>query len=95
MNNIFNKLKSVNQYNNNENYPCIHFNTFDSTDVQFTTNFILNNFKEDIYNYILMLHIDSLNNNNIYSLHDINSDIYQLFINGLNTKTLEKELLKI
>ena len=92
LNNIFDELKSINQYNNNENYFCIHFSRFDSTDVQFTTNFILNNFIEGIYNYILILHFDNLNNNNIYSLLDINSDIYQLFIDDLNDKNLDNNL---
>ena len=95
LNNIFDELKTVNQYNNNENYFCIYFNTFDSTDLQFIINFILNNYKEDIYNYILILHIDNLNNNNIYSFLDINSDISQSFIDDLNSKKLENFSNKI
>jgi len=56
--------------------------------MKFISNFILNNFKDDKYNYIFLIHINrNFNkkyNEKIYSLPDINPSINQIFIDNLN-----------
>ena len=76
-----------------------------SKKIKFISNFILNTFKDDNYNYILIIHInrnfnkynkEKLNNNeSLYSLLDINPSINQIFIDNLNgnNKIILKELL--
>ena len=59
--------------------------------MKFISNFILNNFKDDKYNYIMVIHINrnfnkknKENKQRIYSILDINPDINQIFIDNLN-----------
>ena len=71
---------------------CLKFERTNSNKIKFISNYILNNFKEDKYNYIFIIHINrSFKDNNnqvyyrkIYSLPDINLLINQLFIDDLN-----------
>ena len=71
---------------------CIKFERANSNKIKFISNYILNNFYKDNYNYIFIIHINRsfIDNNNkfsyrkIYSLPDINPSINQLFIDNLN-----------
>lgn len=67
----------------------IHIEQSYSIHIEFLSNLIIENYKNDIYNYIIIIHINrnfDINNNNekIYSLPDINPDINQIFIDNLN-----------
>ena len=62
-------------------------------------NFIFNNYRDDKYNYILILHIkryfNSTKSEKVYSLIFINPYINQLFIDNLNAKNISlKDLLQ-
>jgi len=93
-----NKLKK--EYN-----IYIDFEPANSKKIKFISNFILNNFKDDDYNYIFIIHInrnfnknsnESLNiNERLYSLPDINPSINQMFIDNLNgnNRIILKDLL--
>ena len=84
--------------NKNENnkfisldYICIHFDQSNSKYIKYISNYILDNFKGDKYNYIFIIHIkrnfgnfDELKHEKINFFLDINPDIYQLFIDNLN-----------
>lgn len=70
--------------------------------MKFISNFILNNFEADKYNYIFIIHIsrnfiirDIKENERIYSLPNINPSINQLFIDNLegNSKITLKDFL--
>ena len=82
-----NKIKNIKEYK-----ICIHFRQSESKKIIFFSNFILNNFKSDNYNYIFIIHIKrniksnftDKNYERIYYLADINNDINQLFIDNLN-----------
>jgi len=83
-----------------DNCICIQFNQSNSKNIKFISNFILNNFKDDKYNYIIIIHINRNFNNKrnerIYLLPDINPDIHQIFIDNLDgdNKITLKELFK-
>ena len=86
--------KSINNYN----IIIIHFELFNSKIIQFTSNFIIKNFKDDKYSYIFILHIkrnfETKIEERINSIPDINPDINQLFIDNLNgTNFRLKDLL--
>ena len=85
---IINEIKMKNErVNLKEYYIYIHLEKSDIEYIKYIINFILNNFKEDKYNYIILMHINrnfSNNGENIFSLTDINPDINQLFIDNLN-----------
>ena len=70
------------------NYICIHFEQSNLKNIKFVCNFIINNFLEDEYNYIILAHINRNFNlqkrERIYSLPDINPYINQIFIDNLN-----------
>jgi len=88
------KNKSQKEYN-----IFIDFELSNSKKIKFISNFVLNNFKDDNYNYIFIIHINrNFNKNNrerIYSLPDINPLINQIFIDNLNgnNNIVLKELL--
>ena len=77
----------------------IDFDQTNSKKMKFISNFILNNFKDDKYNYIFIIHISRnfniKNTERINSLPDINSSINQLFIDNLdgNNKITIKDFL--
>ena len=105
--NIINEIKTRNDTNRNENKNIvIHFDQFYSKQIQFVSNFILKNFKDDKYKYkyIFIIHIKRNFDNikeRIYSIPDINPEINQLFIDNLNGSSfklndlLEKEIKDI
>ena len=72
---------------------CIHFEQSNSEKIKFISNFIINNFMEDQYNYLIIIHINRKFNKKshekIYSLTDINPDINQLFIDNLNASKIK------
>ena len=82
------KIKNENNKLKKEEIICIHFEKSNSEKIKFVSNFILNNFKDDKYNYIIIIHINinfnAKNHERIYSLPDINPDINQIFIDNLN-----------
>ena len=82
LDNIINEIKTRNESNkSNKKNIVIHFEQFYSKQIQFISNFIFNNFKDDKYNYIFIIHIKRNFDNikeRIYSIPDINPDIYQL-----------------
>lgn len=84
------EIKKQNENNKlkNEGYIYIHFRQSDSKNIKYISNYIFNNFKDDDYNYIIIVHIDENLNNikdeRIYSLPNINLDINQIFIDSLN-----------
>ena len=51
------------------NKICIHFNISNSRKIKYVSNFILKNFKEDKYNYILIIHINRNFKNKIGRAH--------------------------
>ena len=85
--NIIEDKKIENDKFMNEDYICIHFEQSNSKKIKFITNFILNTFKDDNYNYIIFLHINRnfnpLVSEKIYSIPNINPDINQIFIDNL------------
>ena len=85
--NIIEDIKIKNGKLMNDDYICIHFVPSDSKKIKFITNFILNTFKDDNYNYLIFLHInrnfDSRFSQKVYTLYDINPDINQIFIDNL------------
>ena len=88
LDNIINEIKTRNESNkSNKKNIVIHFEQFYSKQIQFISNFIFKNFKDDKYNYIFIMHIKRNFDNikdRIYSIPDINPDINQLFIDNLN-----------
>ena len=89
------KKNDNNKYENEKNYNIlIHFEQINSNKIQFISNFINKNFKEnDNYRYIFIIHIkrnfDLENNERIYSIPNIDQDINQLFIDNLNGKEMK------
>jgi hypothetical protein len=83
------ELKKKNEYTKikNEYYIYIHFDKFGAKHIEFISNYILNNCKNDKYNYIFIIHINRNfsveREEKIHSLPDINSDINQIFIDNL------------
>ena len=86
------EIKNTNENNilKKEDYICIKFDKSNSKTVKFISNYILNNFNDDKYNYhyILIIHINRNFHKDrierIYSLPDINDNINQIFIDNLN-----------
>ena len=82
------KNKSENSRFEKCNYICIHFEQSNLKIIKFVCNFIISNFKEDKYNYIILAHINRNFNlekkERIFSLPDINPNINQIFIDNLN-----------
>ena len=81
------KIKNENNILNKSNYIYINFSRDYSDKIEFTSHYILNNFKSDKYNYIFIIHIKRSfgeQNKKIFSLLDINPDINQIFIDNLN-----------
>ena len=66
----------------------ISFDQLNSNKIQFVSEYIKKNYKNDDYRYIFIIHIQRnfkpQINNKIYSLQDIDPDIEQLFIDNLN-----------
>ena len=91
--NRINEIKNKNENNEKENNIIIHFEHANSNKIQFISNFIIKNFKEDKYNYILIIHIKRNFNPNInesiYSMPDINPNINQIFLDNLNSKNIK------
>ena len=80
------------KYKNEEKrYICIHFEQSNSKHIKFISNFILNNFENDDFNYLIIVHINrnfNKTNERIYSIPDINSKINQIFIDNLNSNNM-------
>ena len=73
----------------NDKYIFIHFEQSDSKILNFTCNYLLQNYKSDNYNYIIILHIhrnfeQEKHKEKIFSKSDIFDDIYHIFIDNLN-----------
>ena len=93
---FINEIKYKNERNilEKEFNIFIDFLQYNSKKIEFISNFILCNFRNDNYNYIFIIHInrnfnknnkEKLNNNEIlYSILDINPSINQIFIDNLN-----------
>ena len=98
---LIEEIKCKNESNKSEKEFNIYidFELSNSIKIKFISNFILNSFKEDNYNYIFIVHIKrNFNKNNkeiLYSLPDINPSINQIFIDNLNgnNRILLKDLL--
>jgi len=75
--------------NEEKKYICIHFEQSNSEHIKFVSNFILTNFENDDFNYLIMVHINRNFNKQvkekIYSLPDIDPKINQIFIDNLNS----------
>jgi len=88
--NLIDEIKKNNEYTKleKEYNIFIDFDQSNTKKMKFISNFILNNFKDDKYNYIFIIHINrnfnTKNNERIYSLPDINPSINQIFIDNLN-----------
>ena len=89
--NSIEEIKRKNDYTKleKEYNICIDFDQFNTKKMKFISNFVLNNFKDDKYNYIFIVHINRNFNlkskeNKIYTLPDINPFINQIFIDNLN-----------
>ena len=70
-------------------FICFHFEPLNSYSIKFISNFILSNFRYDNYKYIFIMHINrnfiEINNKiTIFTLSDINPDVYQIFIDNLD-----------
>ena len=87
----------------NQNNIIIQFEQINSNKIQFVSEYIKKNYKNDNYKYIFIIHIQrsfNLKNNNnnnkmIYSIPDIDPEIEQLFIDNLNGPNIKfKDLLK-
>ena len=91
--NRINEIKNKNENNEKADNIIIHFEHANSNKIQFMSNFIIKNFKEDKYNYILIIHIKRNFNPNvnetIYSMPDINPNINQIFLDNLNSKNIK------
>ena len=87
---IIDEIKKKNENNKlkKEYNICIDFEHSNSKKMKFISNFILNTFNDDNYNYIFIIHINrnfnKSNNERLYSLPDINPSINQMFIDNLN-----------
>ena len=93
-----NKIDEIKNRNENNRYEknyniVIHFEQFNSNKIQFISNFIINNYKDDNYYYIFIIHIkrnfETQNEDRINSIPDINPDINQLFIDNLNANDIK------
>ena len=86
------KIRNDNNKLKKECNLYIHFEKSNSKKIKYISNLILNNYKDDKYNYIFIIHINrnfineknEKKNERIYSLPDIYEDINQLFIDNLN-----------
>lgn len=89
--NIIDEIKNMN-VNEKNKFILIHFEHANSFEIQFICNFLIKNFREDKYNYILIIHIKrNFNpkiNKRVYSLPDINPNIKQIFLDDLNSKDI-------
>jgi len=109
---LIDEIKNKNENNKlkKEFNICIDFKQSNSGYIKFISNFILNTFNNDNYNYIFIIHINRNFNKNeserlyerIYSLPDINPLINQIFIDNLDGKNsiklnelLSKDIKKI
>ena len=99
--NVINDIKKKNEYTKLEKEYNIYidFDQSNTKKMKFISNFILNNFKDDKYNYIFIIHINrnfnKKTNERINSLPDINPYINQIFIDNLkgNSKITIKDFL--
>ena len=101
----FQNEKNLIKYNNDikDRVIYIAFEQINSNKIQFVSEYIKKNYKNDNYKYIFIIHIQrsfNLKNNNnnnkmIYSIPDIDPEIEQLFIDNLNGPNIRlKDLLK-
>ena len=83
-----NENKYINQNEGKNNIIYIKFEQFNSDKIQFISEYIKKNYKDDNYNYVFIIFIqrnfNSQTNSTIYSIPDIDPDIEQLFIDNLN-----------
>ena len=103
-NQLKNKINELKLRNENNKYEkkyniFMHFEQIDTNKIQYISNFIISNFKENKYNYIFIIHIkrnfNSQYEDRIYSILDINPNINQLFIDNLNGIDIKlKDLFK-
>ena len=83
------KIINENQILNKEDYIYMHLEQSDIKYIEYISNYILQNYKADKYNYIIIIHINrnfGNHSDNINYLLDINPNINQLFIDDLNGK---------
>ena len=89
------KIDEIKNYykDDEKKYICIHFDQSNSKNIKFICNFILKIF-DDIYRYIIIIHINRNFNTNIneriYSLPDIKPEINQIFIDNLADNNIIK-----
>ena len=86
--NDINNIKNINE-KTESNIILIHFDQNNSNKIQFLSDYIMNYYKEDKYNYIFIIHIQRTFDNKeksdkIYSIPNIYKNINQLFIDNLN-----------
>ena len=87
---LIDELKISNENNKlkKDRNLCIHFEKSNSKKIKYISNLVLNNYKDDNYHYIFIVHINrnfkKQKNEKIYSLPDIYDNINQLFIDNLN-----------
>ena len=82
----------------NDKIIIINFEQTNSDKIQFVSDYIMNYCKEDNYNYIVIVHIKRMFNNdnqNYARIYNINEEINQIFIDNLNgpSKFTLKDLL--
>ncbi len=82
-----------------KNIIYIAFEQFNSNKIQFVSEYIKKNYKDDGYKYIFIIHIQRNFNpkaeHPIYSIPDIDPEIEQLFIDNLNGPNIKyRDLLK-
>ena len=82
------KIRNENNKLKKDHNLCIHFEKSNSKKIKYISNLVLNNYKDDKYHYIFIVHINrnfkKQKNEKIYSLPDIYDDINQLFIDNLS-----------
>ena len=86
------KIKNENNRLKKDYKILFQFEQLISNKIQYISNFIIKNFKEDKYNYIFIIYVKrnfvSEKREIIYSIPNINPDINQLFIDNLNGKQI-------
>ena len=89
---IIDEMKYKIEKNKNENNIYIFFEQSDSKKIKYICNYILNHFNNDKTNYIIIIQIkrNLINkiNQRLFSIHYIEPEINQIFIDNLNGNNL-------
>ena len=92
-----NKINKNKNQNKNKNFIFIHFDELNSDKIGFLISFVINNYdKNEELKFIFIVHIKrnfkvDPPSEKIFAIPDINSKIYQLFIDNLNGPDIKLE----